>query len=481
MIYRLIILNGDRRGEQVTVAPEPMKIGKDTACDIRLSDPEVALIHAEIIHQPSGLEIRDLGSMNRILVNHREVRESRLKHGDVIEIGQTRLLVQAHVQAEVQGEIPVDDDEEKSQRRKQWMLAGSLILLIVGMVIGIPRCERLLIAPRSRDIKPDTLPQTPMRTKTESGRSLPAAPAITIPTKTNPPAVTLIPQSVTPPQQPQPVPDRVKPTPPPEPVAATPAPALEPKPVISEPNPKPIESVSPVPTVKPNATSELIDRSQQELQAAATFLETHIPPGDTQTVSTLSTPAQSSTAPAADTLSSPAKPIVPESPKSTPITTTQPRVKTETPLQPVKDLIKITGTDISKFPETEQFREMRLLTIRLTTTGVLKELDGNGVRIEVMFVDRDKTTGRVSPASPGKPPSTLTVKGSWHAQEQKTVVASYVVPVTNPPMERSAQYHGFLVRVFYHGILQDELIQPQDLPPEILTPAGASSGAAASP
>ena len=42
MIYRLVILNGDRRGERITVTEEPMSIGRGETCDIRFDDPEVA-------------------------------------------------------------------------------------------------------------------------------------------------------------------------------------------------------------------------------------------------------------------------------------------------------------------------------------------------------------------------------------------------------------------------------------------------------
>lgn len=102
MLYRLVSLHGQLRGQQVTVEKSPMTIGRSPECSVVLDDEEVALKHATIQHQKDGLFITDLGSMNRILVNKREVREARLRHGDIIEIGRARFLVQAKVQAEVQ-------------------------------------------------------------------------------------------------------------------------------------------------------------------------------------------------------------------------------------------------------------------------------------------------------------------------------------------------------------------------------------------
>ncbi|MEI7879827.1 MAG: FHA domain-containing protein, partial [bacterium] len=151
MIYRLIILSGDRRGEQITLSQDPMTIGRDKSCDICLNDPEIALSHAEITHTTEGLFIRDLGSMNRLIINHREVHEAHPKHGDVVEVGNTRLLIQAYVQAEVQGK---PEKEEKDEEDKRWRIVGAfLLLLVTGIIIFIPRCERWMISPRTRQGK----------------------------------------------------------------------------------------------------------------------------------------------------------------------------------------------------------------------------------------------------------------------------------------------------------------------------------------
>ena len=128
MIYRLIILSGDRRGEQITLTREPMIIGRAATCEIRLSDPEIALSHAEIAHPDDGIFIRDLGSMNRLLINNREVHEAHLKHGDVVEVGHTRFLIQAYVQAEVERESEAEDQEEKAPiASDQVLVAGAAV------------------------------------------------------------------------------------------------------------------------------------------------------------------------------------------------------------------------------------------------------------------------------------------------------------------------------------------------------------------
>lgn len=130
MMYRLIILTGPSTGLRVTIESKPMVIGRDPDCAIRVTDEEVAKKHAVIEHKPDGIYIRDLGSMNRILVNHHEVREMRLKHGDVIELGLTRFLVQALVQADV------TDEEHMGQRARKVAFASVAAAFLALMVVA---------------------------------------------------------------------------------------------------------------------------------------------------------------------------------------------------------------------------------------------------------------------------------------------------------------------------------------------------------
>lgn len=128
MIFRLIYMNGPHKGERITVTREPMTIGRDPSCSISLSDdPEVALKHCIIVHaETEELRIQDSGSMNRVLVNSHEVSVAKLKHGDILEIGRTRLLVQAFVQADVNngGSLP--------KRKKRSILRPAITLLILA-------------------------------------------------------------------------------------------------------------------------------------------------------------------------------------------------------------------------------------------------------------------------------------------------------------------------------------------------------------
>lgn len=134
MLYRLIIITGPRKGERITIHPEPLLIGRDPDCDVLLDDEEIARRHAQVEQTEAGLFIRDLGTMNRMIVNHHEVTQSRLKHGDVVELGHTRFLVQAVVQAEVNGEEEDSAAAAGSRPRRivPKLITGAALLLAIA-------------------------------------------------------------------------------------------------------------------------------------------------------------------------------------------------------------------------------------------------------------------------------------------------------------------------------------------------------------
>lgn len=139
MLYRLIFLTGNLKGQRITVDSEPMTIGRDDDCSIKIADSEVASKHATLEHNSlTGLRINDLGSMNKILVNNREVRESHLKHGDIVELGRTRFLVQAAVET---------DPTKSSPKRRRHISLTPLLIIIPMLVIiygVVSFCQRII-------------------------------------------------------------------------------------------------------------------------------------------------------------------------------------------------------------------------------------------------------------------------------------------------------------------------------------------------
>ena len=84
-------------GLRHALKPPGFIIGRGTDADLRINDPGISRLHAEIKVRGAGdqvsAEIVDLGSTNGILVNGHRVPRAELAEGTRIEIGSTRMLV----------------------------------------------------------------------------------------------------------------------------------------------------------------------------------------------------------------------------------------------------------------------------------------------------------------------------------------------------------------------------------------------------
>ena len=84
-------------GMRHPLTPPGFVIGRGTDADLRINDPGISRLHAEVTVHPSTeeAEIIDLGSTNGITVNGQKVQRAPLVEGTRIEIGSTRMLVHA--------------------------------------------------------------------------------------------------------------------------------------------------------------------------------------------------------------------------------------------------------------------------------------------------------------------------------------------------------------------------------------------------
>ena len=99
----LRLLTGPSAGKRIEVGAEHrFVIGRDDACNLVLDDAEVSRRHAYLIETPSGgVEVGDLGSSNGTRLNGRRLEQpTELKPGDTLEIGGSRLQIDASTVAD---------------------------------------------------------------------------------------------------------------------------------------------------------------------------------------------------------------------------------------------------------------------------------------------------------------------------------------------------------------------------------------------
>jgi hypothetical protein len=71
-------------------------VGRGTEADLRINDPGVSRRHIEFVVPPgeaAGLEVRDLGSTNGMLVDGRRSTHTRVQDGTTVKIGNTTMTV----------------------------------------------------------------------------------------------------------------------------------------------------------------------------------------------------------------------------------------------------------------------------------------------------------------------------------------------------------------------------------------------------
>lgn len=102
-----VISSGRMEGRQFIVDKPIVTIGRDERCDVALYyDRDVAMHHASLRWDGRSFAIMPEGNAT-VLVNNQPVRYQQLKDGDVITVGQTRLLFRTHhAIVAVQKELP---------------------------------------------------------------------------------------------------------------------------------------------------------------------------------------------------------------------------------------------------------------------------------------------------------------------------------------------------------------------------------------
>jgi len=84
----LVVCMGPNVGHRYPLFDRTM-MGRSETADITLADDRVSGKHCEVIRNPNGFVVRDLGSSNGTLVNAQKISEVDLREGDLVQVGYT--------------------------------------------------------------------------------------------------------------------------------------------------------------------------------------------------------------------------------------------------------------------------------------------------------------------------------------------------------------------------------------------------------
>lgn len=89
----LKILHGADRGKVFTELAPPLTVGREEGNDIQLNDERVSRCHFKLQRDNDRLVLTDLDSTNGTKVNGVECQLKILRHGDLISVGRSLMLV----------------------------------------------------------------------------------------------------------------------------------------------------------------------------------------------------------------------------------------------------------------------------------------------------------------------------------------------------------------------------------------------------
>lgn len=89
----VVVTSGPAAGSEHAVDREVTSIGRGPGADLVLPDDTLSREHCALEVTADGLRVRDLGSLNGIVVNGRETKVASLKHGDRFRAGEHEFQV----------------------------------------------------------------------------------------------------------------------------------------------------------------------------------------------------------------------------------------------------------------------------------------------------------------------------------------------------------------------------------------------------
>ncbi|MDQ3264838.1 MAG: protein kinase [Myxococcota bacterium] len=110
---RLDFVEGPDEGMVVRLTAARLVVGRVADCHVNLKDRSISRRHLELCQSDEGVMLRDLASGNGTRVNGEDVTDRLLRHGDVVELGNTRFQF---------------IDEEEDQRLADAQISAKLAL-----------------------------------------------------------------------------------------------------------------------------------------------------------------------------------------------------------------------------------------------------------------------------------------------------------------------------------------------------------------
>lgn len=96
---RLVVVQGSASQAALDLSTASLLIGRDNSCGLVVNEVQVSRQHARIDYLSGNWIISDLNSSNGTFINNTSITRHTLRHGDLVQIGQTVLRFEVTSQA----------------------------------------------------------------------------------------------------------------------------------------------------------------------------------------------------------------------------------------------------------------------------------------------------------------------------------------------------------------------------------------------
>lgn len=93
--YKLVITEGPSRGAEFVLNKKTVGLGRDAKNQIVLDSQSVSLFHARIIVEQGGCSVTNLGSIEGLKVNGKNVDSAAIRPGDRLQAGNVKLRLES--------------------------------------------------------------------------------------------------------------------------------------------------------------------------------------------------------------------------------------------------------------------------------------------------------------------------------------------------------------------------------------------------
>ena len=344
-----------------------------------------------------------------------EVVEASLKHGDEIDLGRTRFLIQATMNAEVNG-VPVQYPVKRRYVSKGLLAVFCLLaIILIAAATGVFWVQHVTalkeyVNPGPEEVLPATATPQPTNGNQAANVTTPA------PTQAEEAVSQQVETAISPTNQP----------------------------TLSNELQEVREEPASIPKIVPGMAEKQAATSAPQSAVSADGRKPGVTPAKPVPVVAAAGPHTNLQAPAKTTV--PSHRIEP------------PPAESKPEQQIPSGALKIISVEQIKFPQSDDYEEMRALSTIGRNAGV--PIDVGKVAVKVTFFDMNMDSGMIAPTRAVTSARPLKLEGEWPTGQEKLLTATYLVPKQQDKPARRERFYGFAVRLCYGERIMDETTKP---------------------